>query len=108
MEIRKLLDRINVGRQISISPAITTNAMSLIRSLAMSYTGVSVTTLISVAREVVNGKLVFKNLRDVGSQHLRLAIFHRQTASLPAAARMVCDSILLALDEYLATARPVP
>ena len=105
MEIRKLLDRINVGRKTSISPAITTNAMSLIRSLALSGTGLSVTTLISVANEVASGKLAFKNLRDVGSQHLRLAIFHRQTASLPAAARMVCDSILLALDNYLAPPR---
>ena len=79
--------------------------MSLIRSLALSGTGLSVTTLLSVANEVASGQLAFKNLRDVGSQHLRLAIFHRQTASLPAAARMVCDSILLALDNYLAPPR---
>ncbi|VTU40263.1 HTH-type transcriptional regulator GltC [Variovorax sp. PBS-H4] len=104
MEIRKLLDRINVGRQTSISPAVTTNAMPLIRLLALSGTGVAVTTRISVASDVSAGALIFKTLRDVGTQHLRLAVLHRQALSLPSAARMLCTAILHALDDYLGPA----
>lgn len=89
MEFRRLLDRINVGRESTVSPTIEANSPSLIRLLAMGSVGVAFTMKLSIAHELELGTLVFRPLVDHGGQSIPLALFYREGRVLSGPAEMV-------------------
>jgi len=88
-DYRDILDRINVGVGRSISPAVVTTSMSMMRRLAIAGVGVALVSRTAVIDDLRAGTLVLLPLVDPGSQTLSLSLFTRAERELPVAVEMV-------------------
>lgn len=104
-EIRYLLDRINTGIGMTVSPAIETNSIQAARRLAACGQGVAFMPAMSAASEIRSGQLVHRPLSDTGIPTLKLAILSQKNRELPSVARMVLESLEGRLRDYLASLR---
>jgi DNA-binding transcriptional LysR family regulator len=101
-EIRYLLDRINTGIGMTISPAIETNSIQTAKRLAVSGQGIAFMPALSAASEIRAGQLIHRPLSDPGVRRLRLAILSQNGRELPSVANMLLARLEQRLRAYLA------
>ena len=101
-EIRYLLDRINMGIGMTISPAIETNSIHTAKRLAARGQGIAFMPALSAACEIRNGELVHRPLSDHAGHRLKLAILSQNKRELPSVAKMFLARLEKHLGAYLA------
>jgi DNA-binding transcriptional LysR family regulator len=100
-DLRDILDRINIGKGKSLSPAVTTTSMSMMRHLAVAGLGVALVNQAAIMEDIRAGRLVLRPLNDPGAQTLTLSLFTRAERELPVASEMVLNHLLNAFSELV-------
>ncbi len=88
-----MLDRVNIGVGVSISPAIETNSIFAMKQFAMQGHGVAVLPAISAETEIREGKLVYRPLVDTTIPQLRFSLLVRLDRKLTPAAELVIERL---------------
>jgi DNA-binding transcriptional LysR family regulator len=106
-DLRNILDEINVGVGRSISPAVETNSMSMMRTLALRGAAVAVVTEAVVQKELQEGSLVLRPLSDPGTQMMTLSLFVAADRDLPPAVSLVLKKLVADFPALAAGMLPV-
>jgi len=101
MEFRTVLERINIGIESRVTPAIEVNSIAALRQLALIGRDLVLITANSVMDEIEAGTVVLRPLEDPGCDLLKLTLFTKDSDSLPA----VADVVIAGLERELETVR---
>lgn len=98
MELRSVLDRINLGSNAFISPTLEANSVHLLRQLSLVGPDPVMMTANAVVDQVEASTIAFVPLDDPGCDHLVLSLFERDGIGTSPAADALRDALRVEVD----------
>ncbi|MBS0994181.1 LysR family transcriptional regulator [Gluconobacter cerinus] len=102
MAIRPHLEDLYAARDLSLTPAIETNSIELMRQMALSPGNITFLTPLDIIQERAEGKLKFLSLNEQGTQPQTLSIVARSKISNPFTALFI-ERVEYFLQDYTST-----
>lgn len=102
LSIRDIIDSLLVRRAMKPRVWLEVDSMSIIQSLVARGAGISFQTVIGLDPELVQGRLVFKTLRDADLERDRFAVIGSSARPLPMVSRVFIGHACNLLKDYFA------